>query len=72
MLHDDEPHGAVILKYCELIPNEKFFCTYLDMPLRKTEWHAGYYRRQIEQKILQPLEKVYGVDVFRGQPAQGC
>ena len=49
-------------EYCELIPNEKFFCTYLDMPLRKTEWHAGYYRRQIEQKILQPLEKVYGVD----------
>ena len=31
------------------------------MPLRKTEWHAGY-RRQIEQKIIQPLEKVYGVD----------
>ena len=30
--------------------------------LRKTEWHAGYYRRQIEQKIIQPLEKVYGVD----------
>ena len=49
-------------EYCELIPNDKFFCTYLDMPLRKTEWHAGYYRRQIEQKILQPLEKVYGVD----------
>ena len=49
-------------EYCELIPNEKFFCTYLDMPLRKTEWHAGYYRRQIEQKIIQPLEKVYGVD----------
>ena len=49
-------------EYCELIPNDKFFCTYLDMPLRKTEWHAGYYRRQIEQKIIQPLEKVYGVD----------
>ena len=49
-------------EYCELIPNNKFFCTYLDMPLRKTEWHAGYYRRQIEQKIIQPLEKVYGVD----------
>ena len=50
-------------EYCELIPNEKFFCTYLDMPLRKTEWHAGYYRRQIEHKIIQPLEKVYGVDI---------
>ena len=51
-------------EYCELIPNEKFFCTYLDMPLRKTEWHAGYYRRQIEQKIIQPLENVYGVDFW--------
>ena len=48
--------------YCKLIPKEKFFISFIDMPLKKTEWHAGYYRRQIEQKIIQPLEKVYGVD----------
>ena len=48
--------------YCKLIPKEKFFISFIDMPLKKTEWHAGYYRRQIEQKIIEPLERVYGVD----------
>ena len=48
--------------YCKLIPKEKFFTSFIDMPLKKTEWHAGYFRRQIEQKIIQPLERVYGVD----------
>ena len=32
------------------------------MPLKKTEWHAGYYRRQVEKKIIEPLARVYGVD----------
>ena len=48
--------------YCKLIPKEKFFTSYLDMPLKKTEWHAGYYRRQVEKKIIEPLTRVYGVD----------
>lgn len=48
--------------YCKLIPKEKFFVSFIDMPLKKTEWHAGYFRRQIEQKIIEPLERVYGVD----------
>ena len=48
--------------YCKLIPKEKFFTSFIDMPLKKTEWHAGYFRRQIEQKIIEPLERVYGVD----------
>ena len=37
------------------------------MPLKKTEWHAGYYRRQIEKKVIQPLEKTYGVDFSEGK-----
>ena len=49
-------------EYCKLIPNEKFFASYMDMPLKKTEWHAGYYRRQVEKKIIEPLEKTYGID----------
>ena len=49
-------------EYCKLIPKEKFFASYIDMPLKKTEWHAGYYRRQLEQKVIQPLQRVYGVD----------
>ena len=48
--------------YCKLIPKEKFFTSYLDMPQKKTEWHAGYYRRQVEKKIIEPLARVYGVD----------
>ena len=48
--------------YCKLIPKEKFFTSFIDMPLRKTAWHAGSFRRQIEQKIIEPLGRVYGVD----------
>ena len=48
--------------YCKLIPKEKFFTSFIDMPLKKTAWHAGYFRRQIEQKIIEPLGCVYGVD----------
>ena len=48
--------------YCKLIPKEKFFVSYIDMPLKKTEWHAGYFRRQIEKKIVEPLSRIYGVD----------
>ena len=47
--------------YCKLIPKEKFFTSFIDMPLKKTAWHAGYFRRQIEQKIIEPLGRVYGV-----------
>ena len=48
--------------YCKLIPKEKFFTSFIDMPLKKTAWHAGYFSRQIEQKIIEPLGRVYGVD----------
>lgn len=48
--------------YCKLIPKEKFFATYIDMPLKKTAWHGGYYLRQLEQKVIEPLSRVYGVD----------
>lgn len=48
--------------YCKLIPKEKFFISYIDMPLKKTQWHAGYFRRQLEQKVLEPLSRVYGLD----------
>ena len=48
--------------YCKLIPKEKFFTSFIDMPLKKTAWHACYFRRQIEQKIIEPLGRVYGVD----------
>lgn len=49
-------------EYCNLIPNEKFFMACIDMPTKKGEWYAGYFRRQIEQKIIAPLHETYGVD----------
>ena len=49
-------------EYCKIIPNEKFFVTCIDMPVKKGEWYAGYFRRQIEQKVIAPLSKVYGID----------
>lgn len=48
--------------YCKLIPKEKFSISYIDMPLKKTQWHAGYFRRQLEQKVIEPLSRVYGLD----------
>ena len=48
--------------YCKLIPKEKFFTSFIDMPLKKTAWHEGYFRRQIEKKIITPMQETYGVD----------
>lgn len=48
--------------YCELIPKDKFFVACIDMPINRSEWHVGYYRRQMEKKILEPLRETYGVD----------
>lgn len=49
-------------EYCKLVPKEKFFVSYIDMPLKKGEWYDGYFLRQIQKKIIEPLEKTYGVD----------
>ena len=49
-------------EYCKLIPNEKFFTACIDMPIKKGDWYAGYFRRQIEKKIIAPMQKAYGVD----------
>ena len=48
--------------YCGLIPNEKFFTACIDMPIKKGDWYAGYFRRQIEKKIIAPMQETYGVD----------
>ena len=49
-------------EYCKLIPNEKFFTACIDMPIKKGDWYAGYFRRQIEKKIITPMQETYGVD----------
>ena len=49
--------------YCKLIPKKDFLITYMDVPLKKTDWHVGYYERQIETKIVKPLEEHFGIDM---------
>lgn len=49
-------------EYCDLIPNDKFFVACVDMPINRSEWHEGYYQRQLQQKIIEPLQAAYGVD----------
>ena len=44
-------------EYCGLIPKEKFFVACIDMPINRSEWHVGYYRRQMEKKILEPAAR---------------
>lgn len=48
--------------YCKLIPNEKFFVECIDMPINRSDWHEGYYERQIQAKIIDPLVNVYNID----------
>lgn len=49
--------------YCDLIPNEKFFVTNIDVPINRGEWYEGYFERQFEQKILAPMQEVYGIEI---------
>ena len=48
--------------YCKLIPEEKFFVSCIDMPINRTDWHVGYYERQMRKKIMEPLEEKYGAN----------
>ncbi len=47
----------------KLVPNEKFFVSFLDMPFKVTENTVRHYVDQLKAKVLNPLHEVYGVDV---------
>lgn len=47
----------------KLIPNEKFFVSFIDMPFKTSEHCLESYINQLKLKVLQPLHDVYGVDV---------
>ena len=49
-------------EYCELIPNDRFLFACIDMPIKKGAWYGGYFRRQLEQKVVQPLTERFGID----------
>ena len=47
----------------QLVDNEQFFVTFLDMPFKVTENTVRHYVDQLRRKVLEPLHEVYGVDV---------
>lgn len=47
----------------KLIPNDDFFVTFVDAPLRISEHGIVHYANQIRHKILEPLNKTYGIDI---------
>ena len=50
-------------KLLDLIPNDKFFVSFLDFPFKDTEPAIAHYIEQLKIKLLQPLHDVYGVDI---------
>lgn len=47
----------------KLIPNEKFFVSFIDMPFKTDEHCLQSYINQLKLKVLQPLHDKYGVDI---------
>lgn len=47
----------------KLNPKEKFFITYLDVPMKKGGRTAEHYESQLVKKVLKPLSETYGVDI---------
>ena len=48
-------------EYCDLIPNEKFHFACIDMPMKKGEWYAGYFRRQLLGLFLFLLQILFNL-----------
>mgnify|MGYP003419107116 FL=1 len=46
----------------DLVPNDKFFLTFLDAPFKIEEHTIKHYVKQTRVKILDMLTEVYGVD----------
>ena len=46
-----------------LVDNEKFFVTIADVPFKIMPHTVKHYKRQIQEKVLDKLQKVYGVDI---------
>lgn len=46
-----------------LVPNDKFFVTFIDSPFKIEKHTVKHYANQLRVKILDKLHQVYGVDV---------
>lgn len=49
-----------LLKLCD---KEKFFITYSDVPMKSDETALKHYVKQMKLRLLEPLNKVYGIDI---------
>jgi benzoyl-CoA reductase/2-hydroxyglutaryl-CoA dehydratase subunit BcrC/BadD/HgdB len=47
----------------QLFPKEKFFISYADVPLKSDETALKHYVKQMRIRVLEPLQKVYGIDI---------
>ena len=54
------------LTLLNLIKNEQFFATHLDAPLKSDADSLKFYKSQLRLKVLEPLERTYGVDISDG------
>lgn len=46
----------------DLIPNERFFVTFIDAPFKVEDHTVKHYVKQLRLKVLDKLNEVYGVD----------
>ena len=47
----------------KLVPNDKFFVSFVDAPFKIEEHTVKHYTKQLKLKVLDKLHEVYGIDV---------
>ena len=47
----------------QLVKNEKFFVSFIDVPFKVTPHGLKHYKNQITKKVLEPLHEKYGTDI---------
>ena len=51
------------IQHLNLLQKEKFFITYSDVPMKATGGALDHYVRQMQAHVLEPLHRIYGIDV---------
>lgn len=51
------------MEHQHLCNKEKFFITYADVPMKDDETALKHYVKQMRLRVLEPLSKVYGIDI---------
>ena len=47
----------------QLVKNDKFFVSYIDVPFKITPHGLAHYKNQLLKKVLEPLHERYGTDI---------